>query len=89
MLGTHSLGSLLVNRIVGGPEFPRAVSWTRTAKCIKWEYFAELFDKDMTLKGNCFEKEERFKKFSPKNKDLSHSTSEDEPENKDDISPKE
>ncbi|GKB90909.1 phospholipase-like protein [Tanacetum coccineum] len=175
------------------PEIiPRAVSWTRTAECLKWEYFAELFDKtpielsptkaerqsswynpsndffmwyaprsppvsigglygeylnkrsalraekqkeideskreydlsdrvrfleglcqclltlpketkrlrgrifklesiiqDMTLKGNCFEKEERFKKFSPKNEDLSHSTSEDEPDNKDDISPKE
>nr|GFA28060.1 hypothetical protein [Tanacetum cinerariifolium] len=36
---------------------------------------------DMTLKGNCF--------FSQKNEDLSHSTSEDEPDNKDDISPKE
>ncbi|GKC08672.1 phospholipase-like, aminotransferase-like mobile domain protein, partial [Tanacetum coccineum] len=28
------------------PEIiPKAVSWTRTAECIKWEYFAELFDK--------------------------------------------
>ncbi|GKA35327.1 phospholipase-like, aminotransferase-like mobile domain protein [Tanacetum coccineum] len=28
------------------PEIiPRAVSWTRTTKCLKWEYFAELFDK--------------------------------------------
>ncbi|GKB18667.1 hypothetical protein Tco_0852590 [Tanacetum coccineum] len=49
----------------------------------------ESIIQDMTLKGNCFEKEERFKKFSPKNEDLSHSTSEDEPDNKDDISPKE
>ncbi|GKC11206.1 hypothetical protein Tco_1007988, partial [Tanacetum coccineum] len=49
----------------------------------------ESIIQDMTLKGNCFEKEERFKKFSPKNEDLSHSTSEDEPKNKDDISPNE
>nr|GEU38327.1 phospholipase-like, aminotransferase-like mobile domain protein [Tanacetum cinerariifolium] len=68
---------------------PRALSWTRTPECLKWKYFVELFDKDMTLKGKCIEKEERFKKFSPKNKDLSHSISEDEPDNKDDISPKE
>nr|GEV19870.1 zinc finger, CCHC-type [Tanacetum cinerariifolium] len=53
------------------PEIiPRAVSCTRTDECLKWEYFAELFDK-------------------PKNEDLSHSTLEDEPKNKDDISPKE
>ncbi|GKA52628.1 phospholipase-like protein [Tanacetum coccineum] len=65
------------------------MSWTRTAECLKWEYFVELFDKGMTLKGNCFEKEEIFKKFILKNEDLSHSTSEGEPNNKDDISPKE
>ncbi|GKC04392.1 hypothetical protein Tco_0996002, partial [Tanacetum coccineum] len=52
----------------------------------KREY--DLSGRDMTLKGKCFEKEERFKKFSPKNEDLLHSTSEDEPNNKDDISPK-
>nr|GEU91540.1 phospholipase-like protein [Tanacetum cinerariifolium] len=137
----------------------QALSWTRTAECLKWEYFIELFDKtsielsptkaerqsswynessdffiwytpksppvsigglygeylnkrsalrkekqkeideskreydlsgrDMTLNGKYFENEEIFKKFSPKNEDLSHSTSEDEPNNKDDISPKE
>nr|GEU67248.1 putative ribonuclease H-like domain-containing protein [Tanacetum cinerariifolium] len=103
----------------------KAVSWTRTAECIKWEYFAKLFDKTpIELSSTKAERQsswytpsnEFFMWYVPrsppvsigglygeylnkrsalrtaKQKEIDKSkrdTSEDEPDNKDDISPKE
>nr|GEV22310.1 ribonuclease H-like domain-containing protein [Tanacetum cinerariifolium] len=58
------------------PELiPRAVAWTRKAEFFKLEYFGELFHK-----------EESLNKFGPQINDLLKSTSEDDPDIKDNTS---